>query len=314
MWPIVRRFGLIALAIVALWLVSVLTLNLTVYSPSGHVSRYLTALEKGDYGLAAATAGLAEVPGVLPENGQLKNPRITGSGALDTGDIIVRAEYELGDDTEETVFILREDEPILVFFTTWQFVRPPLAQLDLSVLGDNRIEINGGELALNRLGVPPRTSVFAPGHYSASWETQWLTSNETSVTVTEVGSRNPVRLVIEPTDQLIDRTKDAVEDYLDDCADQGVLQPVGCPFGITITDRIVGVPQWTILDYPDVTLRLGADRSTWSVTASKGLVDVTVQVQSLFDGTIEQTQETIEFRMLGVVRGTGVDEPVLNLY
>lgn len=314
MWAIARRFGLIALGIVALWLLSVLSLNLTLYSPSAHVAQYLQALERGDYGVAASHAGLTEIPAIVPEVGALRNPVVTANASLANGDIVVRAEYELGEAQEDSVFILRPAEPILFLFTTWQFVRPPLAQLELSVLGENRLSINDRELALNRLGVPPRTTVFVPGRYTASLTTPWLASGDTPVTVTEVGSRNPVRVVMQPTAKLIDRTTVAVEDYVNDCANQAVLQPVGCPFGITITDRVVGEPQWTIIDYPDVSLRLGADRSTWSVTATKGLVEVSVQVQSLFDGSLEETRETREFRLLGVVRGTGVDEPVLNLY
>lgn len=59
MWPLIRRFGLLALAVVALWLVSVLILNLTLFSAGGHVLSYLRAMESGDYGLAATKAGLS---------------------------------------------------------------------------------------------------------------------------------------------------------------------------------------------------------------------------------------------------------------
>lgn len=314
MWPIVRRFGLIALAIVALWLGSVLALNLTVYSPAGHVTSYLRALESGDYLAAARYAGLSEVPAIVPLEDELTDSRILGSATLPNGDIVVQAEYLLGGEPGSTFFVVEAGEPVLFFFRTWSFDRPPLGRLELVVPGDDRVELNGRQLLVSRLGVPAQTSVLVPGLYSASLTTQWLVAPPTFATLTEVGERVQLRVPVEPTDQLLDRTTTAVEDFLNDCVAQDVLQPVGCPFGVTITDRVVGTPQWTILDYPDVSLRLGVDRATWSLVANSGAAEVTVQVQSLFDGTLEETTEVVPFRVLGVVRGTALDEPVLNLY
>jgi hypothetical protein len=314
MWPIVRRFGLIALGIVALWLASVLALNLTINSPSGYVSSYLSALESGNYGLAARQVGLSEVPRVTPLPGQLNSAEIVSQAVLPNGEIVVEARYQLGGSEQSTLFVLKASEPVLFFFTTYEFAKPPLARLELTVVGDNRVSINATELAIARLGVPPSVSVLVPGIYDGSLETEWLSSEVTRVSAVELGSTNSMRVVIEPTPQLVDRTRDAIEDFLDDCVDQAVLQPMSCPFGITVTDRVLGAPQWTILDYPEVSLRLGADRVTWSVVASRGTAQVNVQVQSLFDGELDDTVETISFTMLGVVRGTTVDEPVLNLY
>lgn len=314
MWPIVRRFGLIALAIVALWLGSVLALNLTVYSPAGHVTSYLRALESGDYLAAARYAGLSDVPAIVPLEDELTDSRILRSATLPNGDIVVQAEYLLGGEAGNTFFVVEAGEPVLFFFRTWSFDRPPLGRLELVVPGDDRVELNGRQLLVSRLGVPAQTSVLVPGLYSASLTTQWLVAPPTFATLTEVGERIQLRVPVEPTDQLLDRTTTAVEDFLNDCVAQDVLQPVGCPFGVTITDRVVGTPQWTILDYPDVSLRLGVDRATWSLVANSGAAEVTLQVQSLFDGTLEERSEIVPFRVLGVVRGTALDEPVLNLY
>jgi hypothetical protein len=53
---------------------------------------------------------------------------------------------------------------------------------------------------------------------------------------------------------------------------------------------------------------------TWSLVATGGVAEVRAEVQSLFDGELETTRETLTFTVLGVVRGTTTDEPVLNLY
>ena len=41
---------------------------------------------------------------------------------------------------------------------------------------------------------------------------------------------------------------------------------------------------------------------------------MTIEVQSLFDGTLSTSVETLDFDVYGIVRGTTVDEPVLNLF
>ena len=314
MWPIVRRFGLIALGIVGLWLASVLVINLTVNSPSGHVSSYLSALESENYGLATSLAGLTEVPRITPLPSGLESWSISSQAVLPNGNIVVTADYILGGSDESTSFVLRESEPILFLFTTYEFARTPTARLEFSIVGDNRVVVNDTELAVARLGVPPRTSVLVPGIYEGSFESEWVSSETTRVSVTEVGSSSPLRIVVEPTTKLVDNTRVALESFLDDCASKGVLQPVSCPFGTTISDRVIGSPRWSITDYPTVSLRLGADRVTWSLVATGGVAEVSVRVQSLFDGELETTRDTVAFTVLGVVRGTTVDEPVLNLY
>jgi hypothetical protein len=45
-----------------------------------------------------------------------------------------------------------------------------------------------------------------------------------------------------------------------------------------------------------------------------GVVEATVSVQSLFDGSLSEYDETVSFLLEGVVRGTSEEEPVLNFY
>jgi len=315
MWAIVRRFGLLALGVVALWLLTVLALNLTLFSATSFVTSYLKALESSDYGLAASHAGLTRAPQILPLASEaLENPRIVGTSSLPTGELVIQADYELGDDTHSTVFVVTGGEPILWFFDTWRFSRQPLANLQFAVIGDERVSVNGTDLDVGDLGVPPRTTVLVPGIYSSSLETEWVQAEPVVSVMTEVGAPAGVRLVVSPTNALMENTTGALEAYLDGCAAQAVLQPAECPFGVSISDRVVGAVQWTILDYPEIDLRLSADRATWTMVAESGVAEVTVQVQSLFDGSITEFRDTEEFDVVGVVRGTSTDQPVLNLY
>lgn len=314
MWPLIRRFGLLALTVVALWLVSVLILNLTVFSAGGHVLSYLRAMESGDYGLAATKAGLSRAPRVLPVDIQkLSDPQIIATSSLASGNLLVQAHYELDGAQSETVFVVEPSESVLSFFDTWRFATTPLSSLQFAVIGDHRLSVNGVELDSLAMGVPPRESVLVPGVYESTWVTPWVEATEQRSVITEVDSSTSIRLRLEPTVQLVDVTVSAVESFLHDCVDQAVLQPASCPFGVTIDDRVIGEPAWTIVDYPSVTLSLSADRAAWSMFASGGVVEVDVQVQSLFDGTITNKVETFDFNLSGMVRGTTIDEPVLNL-
>jgi hypothetical protein len=315
MWAIVRRFGLLALGVVALWLLTVLALNVTLFSATSFVTSYLKALESSDYGLAASHAGLTRAPQILPLASETpQNPRIVGTSSLPTGELVIQADYELGDDTHSSVFVVTGGEPILWFFDTWRFSRQPIANLQFAVIGDERVSVNGTDLNVGDLGVPPRTTVLVPGIYSSSLETEWVQAEPVVSVMTEVGAPAGVRLVVSPTSTLLENTTDALEAYLDGCAAQAVLQPAECPFGVSISDRVVGAVQWTILDYPEIDLRLSADRATWTMVAESGVAEVTVQVQSLFDGSITEFRDTEEFDVVGVVRGTSTDQPVLNLY
>ncbi len=315
MWAIVRRFGLLGLGVVALWLLTVLALNVTLFSATSFVTSYLKALESSDYGLAASHAGLTRAPQILPLASETpQNPRIVGTSSLPTGELVIQADYELGDETHSTVFVVTGGEPILWFFDTWRFSRQPIANLQFAVIGDERVSVNGTDLNVGDLGVPPRTTVLVPGIYSSSLETEWVQAEPVVSVKTEVGAPAGVRLVVSPTSTLLENTTDALEAYLDGCAAQAVLQPAECPFGVSISDRVVGAVQWTILDYPEIDLRLSADRATWTMVAESGVAEVTVQVQSLFDGSITEFRDTEEFDVVGVVRGTSTDQPVLNLY
>ncbi len=315
MWAIVRRFGLLALGVVALWLLTVLALNVTLFSATSFVTSYLKALESSDYGLAASHAGLTRAPQILPLASETpQNPRIVGTSSLPTGELVIQADYELGDDTHSTVFVVTGGEPVLWFFDTWRFSRQPIANLQFAVIGDERVSVNGTDLNVGDLGVPPRTTVLVPGIYSSSLETEWVQAEPVVSVMTEVGAPAGVRLVVSPTSTLLENTTGALEAYLDGCAAQAVLQPAECPFGVSISDRVVGAVQWTILDYPEIDLRLSADRATWTMVAESGVAEVTVQVQSLFDGSITEFRDTEEFDVVGVVRGTSTDQPVLNLY
>lgn len=315
MWLIARRFGLGVLGVVALWVLSVFAINLTLYTPGNSVLTYLQALETRDFGLAAAKAGLSHVPTILPEpSASLTDPQIVRTSTSKSGHRIVEARYTIGGGTETTVFTVEAGRPTLWIYNTWRFAETPTANIQLKVTGDNRVEVNGFRRDTTTPGVAPTNSVFVPGVYEASLTTPWVSAPEVSAVVSEVDRDYPLRLRVEVTEELVDRVTTSVETYLEDCAAQEVLQPVGCPFGMGVSDRVVGVPDWTVLDYPLVTLTLGSDKCSWDVAATDGVVEARVMVRSLFDGSLSEVTESVSFSLEGRVEGTLVDEPVLSFY
>ena len=314
MWSIVRRFAVIALGVVASWLLVVLILNLTVYSPARSVQLYLSALEEGRFGEAAGIAGMSSVPAVLPEpSGSLSEPEVVGTRTLASGKVVVLAEYVLQGDTESSYFTLEPAGDVLGLFNTWTFSTKPTATLVYSIIGDERIDVNDVRLSTRALGVRPQSTVLVPGVYEASLTTPWVAASSTVARVTQPEAEYPLRLRVAPTNELIDTATTAIERYLEGCVAQEILQPIECPFGITISDRVVGVPAWTVLDFPVVSVTLGADRESWDVLAIGGVVEVTVSVQSLFDGSISEYSEIVSFLVEGSLQGTLIDEPVLTL-
>jgi hypothetical protein len=202
---------------------------------------------------------------------------------------------------------------VLGLFNTWTFSTKPTAALVYSVIGDERIDVNDVRLSTRALGVSPRSTVLVPGVYEASLNTPWVTGPPTLARVTQTDAEYPLRVRVAPTNELKDTATTAIERYLEGCVAQEILQPIECPFGISISDRVVGVPTWTVLDYPVVSVTLGTDRESWDVLAIGGVVEVTVSVQSLFDGSISEYSEIVSFLVEGSLQGTLIDEPVLTL-
>jgi len=95
-------------------------------------------------------------------------------------------------------------------------------------------------------------------------------------------ARTAVTVDSMPTATFVERVQSKVDDYLEQCTTQPVLQPAGCPFGIEIDDRVVSEPVWTMVTNPVVTLVPG--ETAFQMPPTEGVAHISVEVQSLFDG------------------------------
>jgi hypothetical protein len=83
--------------------------------------------------------------------------------------------------------------------------------------------------------------------------------------------------------------------YLDACATQSVLLPTGCPFGKTFDNRIDSTPEWSISTYPNVEIIPGSNTGEWVMPITTASAHLSVEVRSLFDGTVRDFDEEIPF-------------------
>ena len=274
---------------------SVLALNGDVFSAHGFVRSYLETLARKDAAGALAFAGVvaaADESGVFLQDaamGDLGDIRF-----LDDSDArgvhTVTFSYRLSTGTETSTFTVARDGTRLGLFPTWRFADSPLAGLDVTVLHDSRFTANGVAAAGNGT-----YAVFRPGLYDLGHTTKYLSARTLAVAVTKPGLTRADELEVEANGSFEAAAAKAVASFLDRCATQQVLMPTGCPFGYEEANRIEGLPQWSMVDYPTVTLSASDTVGSWTATSSRSAARISVAVRSLFDGTTSQLDEDVVF-------------------
>lgn len=306
-WAVVKRFLVAAVLITAMWLVAVFALNQSVFSPGGYVLSYLDALERGDFGEAAARAGLSEVPVVFPDvTALLTETSIGATLAIDDDEMVVQTRYLLDGIPGEALFTLTRLPRVLGLFDRWEFRDIPQGEIIARVLGSNELTING--VTLLESDTENGVALLYPARYTVSWSSGWLETDSVELAL-EGTAANTVRLVASPTPELVAQATQATTAYLQSCLDQAVLQPTGCPFGLTITDRVSGEVVWEVSTPPRIVLAMLDDETTWQVSALGGEVTVNVSVQSLFDGTVSEVVETQTIDVTGLIDALDSDRP-----
>src|SRR5690606_25362207 len=96
-----------------------------------------------------------------------------------------------------------------------------------------------------------------------------------------------------------------VHEHLDECATQRVLFPSGCPLGKDVDNRVISEPVWSITEYPELEVVPTDTFGEWEVPPAHAVANITVEVQSLFDGSIS----TIDEDMTVLVRYRVTIEP-----
>ena len=309
MRPLLIRFVAAAAGVIAIWIGGVLALNATIYSPSRFAENYFAAVASGDWSRAVGLAGVGDEVDVLPSDDHLISGfTVSGWQHVGSSDVVVQVDLVLDDQPEQILIELRRTSRLLGVFDRWAFSEAPLAQISAQVSGVPTVTINDASVA------PAKTlNALVPGVYSVGAATQWVKSGVEEITMTTPGESIQIPLSLSPTTALEDEVRTALGEYLAECASRGVLQPASCPFGTTVSDRLVGVPSWTISVPPAVAVVLSRSADSAEVGAVGGVATVTGTIQSIFDGSLRPLNRDIAFGVTGVVTDLGSESPALRI-
>jgi hypothetical protein len=316
----VMGWVLLAMLLVGAFLAALGGLNQTIYGASTFVERYLEAIADDDIATASTTPGVALDAGELAALGLSEDVstamfrsdviasgpddvRIVNDVANPDGSHSVTASYRLEASIVETTFDVRPIEPLYGLLHRWEFAVSPIAVVDVTAAHnplftvgtltlDTRANKTGDELTAFTQVAP--YLVIAPAVYEFGYTSDLLEAVPTEVVV-EPAARAAVTIDSVPTTTFVQRVQLKVDEYLQACADQQVLQPAGCPFGIQIDDRVVSPPVWTIVTSPVVTLVPG--ETAFEMPPTEGVAHISVEVQSLFDGEFSQVEEDRPFTL-----------------
>ncbi|HWK77833.1 hypothetical protein [Microbacterium sp.] len=327
--PARRRlwFDLTALAVVGVLLLAALGAGALVlykqfYGPSAFVTRYIDLLATGHAADALHIPGVSIDREVLERSGidpaaseamlrkaalaPLSDVEVVGE-KTDDGVTSVTVEYVAGGHAGSSTFQVEQDGWAGVT-PNWRFTQSPLAAVALTVLGADHFAVNGFEVDRNQVSAagadaaptdPVPLLVFTPGLYSVTVDTAIATSPGVSFLADSPLTQTPVELQTEPTDEFVGVVQDRVEEFLDECTTQEVLQPTACPFGLEVQNRIVAPPVWSITTQPTVTVE--PDGGHWMIPPADAVAHIEVDIRSLYDGSVEHVSEDVPFRVDGTI-------------
>ncbi len=287
-----------------------------VYSAVGFVHQYLDALSRRDAQDALAMPGVnrsdAELKAAgLPEDASrllLRSAALAELSQLDLVDDVTIADgthavtfrYSAAGTPGMTTFTVEQTGHNFLVFPAWRFIVSPLAALDVTVKNESVLEVNGMTVDAaaasndNESGVDRAAYlVLTPAAYILTHESLMLTGGPSRAVVEAPTAVVPVTLDVGPTPEFTRQVKEQLSGFLDRCATQKVLQPTGCPFGISLDDRLVDEPQWTIDSYPDVVIVPAGD--AWQSRQAGGSAHCVVTVRSLYDGKISTVDKNVSF-------------------
>ena len=320
-----RQGTYLGLAAAVLLLVTIFVgvgINQSLFSASGFVNQYLSALSRHD---AASALSMPGVGDKLPDDAD--RTLLRGSAMGDISDIqitnvsgndaktTVTASYLVGGEKASGTFVVKRIGNTMGIFESWAFAELPVATAKVTVWHDASFDV--GDSGLIDLRSTPSAEeatvwggtgtylLFAPGNYVFDHTSTWLTAKQVVVNVASPGDTAEVVVDVQANKDFNKRVQKEVDDYLDQCVKQRVLQPAGCPFGYQTGNRIVGEPKWEVADYPVITVVPG--ETTWAVKDAVGKLRITGEVQSLYDGSISALDEIVDavFNISITIRSDG---------
>ncbi len=291
----------------ALFTAAVLVLNATLFSASGFAGVYLDSLARGD------ARGALRLPGVdVPEGARtdlltdralaaFPDARIVRESDAGAGVRAIEIEIAATADTPPvtTTLLIEPAAPVLGVFAGWRFAQSPIAVLAAEPLHADAFEVNG-------VGLTAETAVplaaLTPGRYTLTHDSPLFTAVPVEVALTQPGTVTAAAIDIQASPRFVEQVQRELDAYLDECTQQTVLLPAGCPFGQQISNRVESEPVWSMVSHPRVVIVPGAERGTWRMPPTEAIAHLTVEVRSLFDGTRSTFDEDVPFTVAYDIR------------
>ena len=289
------------------------SLNREVFGAKAFVSSYLHSLERHDAASALAMPGVVPDAADVPEDvslallrssalGNITKIQILDDAAQPDGSHIVSASYAINGQSARGMFrVTRGDNSFLVF-ENWAFVTPPLATVTVTVAHDTVFTVGTSGLIDLRTTHPKTAAAvfedtgmflaFAPGAYVFGHTSSLMQAKNVTAIVTAPRATAKVIVDVQANATFTENVQSEVNTFLDECVTQVVLQPTGCPFGFQTGNRLVGDPAWSVVTYPEVSVVPGD--TGWVVRNAIAQVELTGELQSLFDGTITPLDEIVD--------------------
>ncbi|MEZ5189784.1 MAG: hypothetical protein R2717_02070 [Schumannella sp.] len=296
---------------------AVVALNATVFGPGDFVRVYLDALARGDaesaLALPGVDPGIADdrlltdaVLGGLDDIRQVRDEpqgggvhRITMAWSTGAGD-------GLSTRDGQSTFEVERVGTRLGLFPEWGFAVSPTATIELEVSNDQRFTANGVQQVTGRPeGGAAALAVLVPGAYLLGHDSAFLVADQVTVVADEPGAAIPALIEVEPAPEFAAAITRAVHDRLAECVLQTVLFPTGCPFGHAIADRVVSDPDWSIVRDPAFSEPEPGAFGEWIAGPAPGTAHLTVEVQSLFDGSVSTLDQDVPFQARYRIRIVG---------
>lgn len=323
------RVDLSILALVGVLLVAAVgaggsALYRSFYSPSAFVMDYLELLSAGRAadalqlpGVAVERADLAEAeiePGVsealLRQRAlsQLTEMEVVSEADAGQERTAVTVSYRAGGHPGTSTFLIEQDGWIGIA-PGWRFAESPLAAIELTVLGADQFAVNGFAIDRRQVSVdgleaapedPLPLLVFTPGVYAVTVDTPIAAASGTALLADSPMVTTALKVQAEPTEEFIAIVQERVEEFLEGCTEQEVLQPTACPFGFPVQNRINSAPKWSIAAQPHVAVE--PDGAHWRIPPADAVAYIEVEIRSLFDGSVQLVEEEVPFQVNGTIR------------
>lgn len=289
------------------------SLNREVFGAKAFVASYLHSLERHDAASALAMPGVVPAAAAIPEDaslallrssalGNISDIEILDDAAQPDGTAIVTATYVVNGQPAQGMFRVTHVDNSFLVFENWAFVTPPLGTLTVTVMHDTVFDVGtSGLIDLRTTHPKTETAVFgdsgtfltfAPGAYTFGHTSSLMTAKKVTATIAGPRAAAEVIIDVQANAKFTNDVQSEVNDFLDTCVTQVVLQPTGCPFGYQTGNRLVGEPAWSVLEYPVVSVVAG--ETGWVVRNAVAKVELTGELQSLYDGSVTPLDEIVD--------------------